>query len=104
MSTKAERAAFIENRLIPCSASGDEAEIERTFAQDFHMLVPGTGKPADTMPVPDGIAGWILALIIYSNDPGPKAFLLGLHKGFSNIKWTGQKIIPEDDGGENIVA
>lgn len=35
---------------------------------------------------------------------GPKAFVAALRKGFSNIKWDLQKAIPEDDGGEDIVA
>jgi hypothetical protein len=35
---------------------------------------------------------------------GIKEFVAALHRGFSDVKWTMQKCIPEDDGGENIVA
>lgn len=31
-------------------------------------------------------------------------FIAAIHKGFSDIKWTVQKSIPEDDGGEDIMA
>jgi hypothetical protein len=31
-------------------------------------------------------------------------FIAALHKGFSNVNWTVQKCIPEDDGGEDILA
>jgi hypothetical protein len=57
MSTKAEKFAFAP-KMIKCLDSGDESLIEETFAQDFKMLVPGTGgRPSKDFPLPDGIAG-----------------------------------------------
>ena len=35
---------------------------------------------------------------------GPKALIRAMHAGFSDFKWEMQKLIPEDDGGEDIVA
>ena len=53
-----------------------------------------------------------LALLVYImhfrvtrfNCSGPKAFIAAMHKGFSDLTWTVQKSIPEDDGGEDIIA
>jgi hypothetical protein len=35
---------------------------------------------------------------------GPKAMIKALWNGFSEFDWTIQKVIPEDDGGENYLA
>jgi len=35
---------------------------------------------------------------------GPKTMIKALWDGFSDFDWTIQKLIPEDDGGENYVV
>ena len=56
-NTKEERLATIP-KIVEAVATGDEAKIEAVFAQDFKMLVPGTGgREANDMPLPPGIAG-----------------------------------------------
>ena len=56
-NTKEERLATIP-KIVEAVATGDEAKIEAAFAQDFKMLVPGTGgREAKDVPLPPGIAG-----------------------------------------------
>jgi hypothetical protein len=59
-NSKAEKLAFIP-KLLDCLLSGEESKIEECFAQDFKMLVPGTGgRESNEIPLPPGIAGIIL--------------------------------------------
>jgi hypothetical protein len=71
MSTKAEKFAYVP-KLLKSLNSGDESLIEETFAQDFKMLVPGTGgRPSKDLPLPDSIAGssFLLLRRLISQDP-----------------------------------
>ena len=94
-------------RLIEAIESGEDAKLEAVFAQDFKFVVPGTGgRESNDIPIPPGIDG-SPRFPRYSDQlkqAGVKMFIGALHKGFSNIKWSTQKSIPEEEGGENIVA
>ena len=57
MSTKAERLAHVP-KVIAAVNSGKDSDLEAVFAQDFKMIVPGTGgREANDMPLPPGIEG-----------------------------------------------
>lgn len=71
MSTKAERLAHIP-KIIAAINSGKDEDIDAVFAQDFKMIVPGTGgREAKDMPLPPGIDGTPALLPVLSN-PRPK--------------------------------
>ena len=55
--SKAERLAFVP-KITSAAASGKDSDIEAVFAQDFKMLIPGTGgREAKDVPIPPGIEG-----------------------------------------------
>jgi hypothetical protein len=55
--SKANRLAVIP-KVTAAVTSGKDSEIEAVFAQDFKMLIPGTGgREAKDMPLPPGIEG-----------------------------------------------
>ena len=57
MSTKAERLAVV-SKVIAAVNSGKESDIEAAFAQDFKLIVPGTGgRESNDIPMPPGIDG-----------------------------------------------
>lgn len=58
-NSKAEKVAFVNTKLTDCwNNSEDESKIDECFAQDFKMLVPGTGgREFNEIPLPPGIAG-----------------------------------------------
>jgi len=102
MSTKAERLAVV-SKVIAAVNSGKDSDIDGAFAQDFKLIVPGTGgRESNDMPMPPGIDGKCASSSFLTS--GPKAVIGALHKAFSDFKFYPLKSIPEDDGGENIVA
>jgi hypothetical protein len=55
--SKAERLAFVP-KITSAITSGKDSDIEGVFAQDFKMLIPGTGgREAKDVPIPPGIEG-----------------------------------------------
>ena len=61
-NSKEERLSFVP-KIVDAVATGDESKIDAVFAQDFKMIVPGTGgREAKDMPLPPGIAGISLPL------------------------------------------
>ena len=55
--SKAERLAFVP-KITSAVTSGKDSDIEAVFAQDFKMLIPGTGgREAKDVPIPPGIEG-----------------------------------------------
>ena len=103
--SKQERLAFV-SKVTAAVTSGKDSDIEAVFAQDFKLLIPGTGgREAKDMPIPPGIDGKYMPafneVLIFV---GPKAVIGSLHKAFSDFKFYPLKSVAEDDGGENIVA
>lgn len=63
-NSKAERLSLIP-KIVEAVATGDESKIEAVFAQDFKMIIPGTGgKEAKDIPLPPGIAGISLTFFV----------------------------------------
>jgi hypothetical protein len=55
--SKAERLAFIP-KITAAVTSGKDSDLEAVFAQDFKMIIPGTGgREAKDVPIPPGIEG-----------------------------------------------
>jgi hypothetical protein len=103
-NSKADKLAYFQ-KLNEYLNSGDESMGDELFADDFKLIVPGTGgRDAPGMPIPPGKEGAILITKISLIFAGPKALIRAIHAGFSEFKWDIQKLIPEDDGGEDIVA
>src|SRR2546423_2825942 len=102
-NTREEKVALFK-RLNEFLDTNDQAICEEVFAQDHRMIIPGTGgKESKEFPVPPGIEGSTLDNLL-PDSLGPKTFVNSLHKGFSDIKWEMQKLIFEEDGGEDLVA
>jgi hypothetical protein len=104
MSTKAERLAVV-SKVVAAINSGKDADIDAAFAQDFKMIIPGTGgRESHGMPMPPGIDGNNASSFLLT--PGPKAVIAAFHKAFSDFKFYVLKSVAEDDdpSGENIVA
>jgi hypothetical protein len=102
MSTKAERLA-VTSKVAAAVNSGKDSDIEGAFAQDFKMIVPGTGgRESHDIPIPPGIDGKSASSSFLTS--GPKAVIGAFHKAFSEFKFYVLKSVAEDDGGENIVA
>jgi hypothetical protein len=57
-NTKDEKLVYYK-KLNAYLNSGDESMGDELFADDFKMLVPGTGgRDAPGMPIPPGKEGW----------------------------------------------
>jgi hypothetical protein len=57
--SKAERLAFVP-KVVAAVNSGKHSDLEAVFAQDFKLLIPGTGgREAKDMPIPPGIEGTV---------------------------------------------
>ena len=55
--SKAERLAFIP-KITAAVTSGKDSDLDAVFAQDFKLIIPGTGgREAKDVPIPPGIEG-----------------------------------------------
>jgi hypothetical protein len=104
MATKHERLALCD-KLVEALGSGDESKMDGILAKDFRFIVAGSDvtRPAISFgAVKDGIDGTMPSTDVLN--VGPKNFIKSLHEGFSNVQWSIQKAISEEDGLDNVVA